>query len=201
MSPTAILKDELERTESTSKEKTQIDHKIIAPSEIKLKAHVMLATKSDCIDIEKHNSKCHTMLCKESPCPLEEMHVSLPPVATSLLQESDDLEKKIESRMTQIQERGDDEDIDPKDTTTTSTRCTASSTSPQSSSIGLAATTMSYYPIGPRYFYSYELSYVYMLWRCVYMSWCCVYMPWCYVTNYWPTGYVIYGLTWPTWPM
>ena len=43
---------------------------------------------------------------------LEDMHVSLPPVATNLLQESDDLEKTIELRTTQIQEREDDEHID-----------------------------------------------------------------------------------------
>ena len=105
----------------------------------------MLATKSDCIDIEKHESECYTMICKESSCPLEEMCVSLPPVATNLLQAIDDLEKTIESRTTQIQEREDDEDINPKDATTTSTRCTASSTSTTSSPIGLSATAL---PLG-----------------------------------------------------
>lgn len=48
MSHAAILKDELERTERTGKEKTKDDPKILAPSEIKLKALVMLTTKSDC---------------------------------------------------------------------------------------------------------------------------------------------------------
>lgn len=87
LSPVAILNDELERTERTSKQKTKVDHKIIAPSEIKLKASVMLATKSDCTDMLKHESECYAMICQESQCPLEEMRVSLPPVATNLLQE------------------------------------------------------------------------------------------------------------------
>lgn len=171
MSPAAILNDELERTERTNKENTKDVHKIIAPSEVKLKAPVMLATKSDCIDLKQHQSECSTMVCKESLCPLEDMHVSLSPVATNLLQESDDLETTIESRMTQIQEREDDEDIKPKDATTVSTRCTATSTS-TSSSIGLSANAMPYYPI--------RSSYVYMPWCYVYMPWYYVYMPWCY---------------------
>lgn len=84
MSPVAILKDELERTERTSQEKRKDDHKIIALSEIKLKVPIMLATKSNCIDLEKHESECYAMVCKESLCPLEDMHVSLPPIASTL---------------------------------------------------------------------------------------------------------------------
>ena len=90
----------------------------------------------------------------------DEVFVEGPP--TNILQESDDLETMIELRTTQIQEREDDEDINPEDATTTSTRCMTSSTSTTSSPIGLSATAMPYYPVGPNY---------------PYMPWCYVYMP------------------------
>ena len=143
----------------------------------------MLATKPNLTEIFDSDMPCDALICKDALSPLDDISSSLPSAVTNLVQKKDDFKTTtIESRTTQIQEREDDEDINPKDATTASTRCPASSTS----ATGLSATALPYFPVGPSYVYSYEPSYVYM--------------PWCCVTNCWPTGYVMYwATTWPIW--
>lgn len=144
----------------------------------------MLATKPNLAKIFDNDMPSDALKCKDASFSLDDISSSMPSTVTNLLQKNDDLKTTIESRMTQIQEREDDEDINSKDATTAWTRCTTSSTSTTSSPMGFSATAIPYTPIGPSYYY----------------------IPWCCIIYYCPTGYIMYWPTtwpicWTTWPI
>src|SRR6266540_957305 len=104
MSPTAILKDDLERAqrEKVNRNTTiQVKANEIAQPKnkesnlkkggIKLKGAVMLATKSELRDLEQGNDGCYALICKETLFSLDNIPASLPPAIANLLQEYEDV--------------------------------------------------------------------------------------------------------------
>lgn len=100
MSPKAILKDELERAkrDKTSRKsenqiiaKDFVDQSQKEPStkkdEIKLKGHVLLATKFEISALQPHDSACYALVYKDALFSFEDMPPSLPPAVANLLQE------------------------------------------------------------------------------------------------------------------
>lgn len=104
MSPEAILKDELERAnrenQETSKNEKQVIIKELASNKkkepntkkngIMLKSPVLLATKSEIIEITS-NSVCYAIMFKEALFSYEDMPLSMPPAVANLLQEYGDV--------------------------------------------------------------------------------------------------------------
>ena len=104
MSPTAILKDDLERAQRemvNGKTIIQVKANEIAQpknkesnskkGEIKLKGAIMLATKSELRDLEQGNDGCYALICKETLFSLDNIPASLPPAIANLLQEYEDV--------------------------------------------------------------------------------------------------------------
>src|SRR6266540_2461278 len=104
MSPTAILKDDLERVQREKRNGNTViqvkANEIAQPKnkesnskkgEIKLKGAVMLATKSELRDLEQSNDECYALICKETLFSLDNIPASLPPTIANLLQEYEDV--------------------------------------------------------------------------------------------------------------
>ena len=79
---------------------------------IKLKGFYIATTSAAAELCDNHDAPCYTMLCRYKSFPTAPMSCTMHPTVTNLLQEIDD---RMESRMTPIQEGEDDEDIAASD--------------------------------------------------------------------------------------
>jgi hypothetical protein len=85
MSPEQILKADIAR----AKQQQQQPH---IQNEIKLKAHILLATKSDFDDLRDDNLPCYALVCSHMLFSLDDApSLDIPPVVTKLLQDYADV--------------------------------------------------------------------------------------------------------------
>jgi hypothetical protein len=87
MSPEQIVKADIAR----AKQQQQQPH---IQNEIKLKAHVLLATKSDFDDIRDDNLPCYALVCSHMLFSLDAPSLDIPPTVTKLLQDYADVFSK-----------------------------------------------------------------------------------------------------------
>jgi hypothetical protein len=85
MSPEQIIKADIAR----AKQQQQQPH---IQNEIKLKAHILLATKSDFDDLRDDNLPCYALVCSHMLFSLDDApSLDIPPVVTKLLQDYADV--------------------------------------------------------------------------------------------------------------
>ena len=84
LTPAEIVQAEKDRAESAKNEPTVKPENQQA---IKLKAHVMLATKSDLAEIHDDDACCHALVCKDALFSIDDIASTLPAPVTNLLQE------------------------------------------------------------------------------------------------------------------
>ncbi|KAM0841708.1 hypothetical protein ACQ4PT_058840 [Festuca glaucescens] len=104
MTPEQILKDDLARASRVkNEEKHKSENQIVAAdfvphktntksdsnhaTEIRLKNHCLLASKSDIAELDVNTTQCYAIICKEVLFSFEDMPPSLPPAVANLLQE------------------------------------------------------------------------------------------------------------------
>ena len=88
LTPTKIVQAEKDRAESANNEPT---NKSEIQQPIKLKAPVMLATKSDLAEIHVNDACCYVLICKDAFFSIEDIASTLPAPVTNLLQEFRDV--------------------------------------------------------------------------------------------------------------
>jgi hypothetical protein len=91
MTPDQILKDDLSRATKIAQ---QVKSSSVAPitSEIKLNAHVLLATRADFDDLHEAHMPCYALVCSCMFVPLDDApFLDTPFVVVNLLQEYDDV--------------------------------------------------------------------------------------------------------------
>jgi len=105
MSPEAILKDEIERANRENKETSKNENQVIAKElasnnkkepnakkdGIMLKSPVLLATKSEIIEMTASNYVFFAIMFKEALFSYEDMPLPMPPAVADLLQEYGDV--------------------------------------------------------------------------------------------------------------
>ena len=89
MTPEQIVKDDLARAAITAK---QLDPSPSVPSEIKLKAPVLLATRADFDDLHGAHLPCYALVCSSVLISLDDApSLAIPPMVANLLQEYADV--------------------------------------------------------------------------------------------------------------
>jgi hypothetical protein len=89
MTPEQIVKDDLARAAITAK---QLDTSSSVPSEIKLKAPVLLATRADFDDLHGAHLPCYELVCSSVLISLDDApFFAIPPMVANLLQEYADV--------------------------------------------------------------------------------------------------------------
>jgi hypothetical protein len=89
MTPEQIVKDDLARAAITAK---QLDPSPSIPSEIKLQAPVLLATRADFDDLHGAHLPCYALVCSSVHILLDDApSLAIPPMVANLLQEYADV--------------------------------------------------------------------------------------------------------------
>jgi hypothetical protein len=91
LTPAEIVKSDRERLASDKIKapvESEIQHVI---NQIKLKNHVLLATKTDLNEIRGDDAICYAFLCRDALFSLDNLPGTLPPIVTNLLQEYADV--------------------------------------------------------------------------------------------------------------
>ena len=114
--PADIRKHFKELAENVKDRPTSNESSDAKTNGIKLKDGVYIATTSAAAELyDNHDAPCYTMLCRYESFPNAPMSCTMHLAVTNLLQEIDN---RMESRTTPIQEGEDDEDIAASDTYT-----------------------------------------------------------------------------------